>query len=42
MDMDISSEMAIYTNWGSTFLGVLVIRAILFGVYIRAPDFFKL
>ena len=30
--------MAVSINWGSFFVGVLVIRALLFGVDIRAPD----
>ena len=34
--------MAVSTNWVGTFVGVLTIRALLLGVYIKAPDFWKL
>ena len=34
--------MAVSVNWGSFFLGVLIMKALLFGVYVRAPDFWKL
>ena len=33
--------MAVAVNWGSFFVTVLLTSALLFGVYIRAPDFGK-
>ena len=36
------SYMALSLHWGVLFMGVLVIRARLFGVDIIAPDFWKL
>ena len=35
-------EMAVSTNRGIPFMGVLIIRVLLFGVYIGAPDLWKL
>ena len=34
--------MAVSVNWGVYVLGVHITRALLFGVYIRAADFWKL
>ena len=34
--------MAVSITWGALFVGFLLIRAVLFGVYIGAPDFRKL
>ena len=34
--------MAVSIDWGVLFVGVLVRRAPLFGVHIKAPDFWKL
>ena len=34
-------HMSVSINWGPIF-GVRIIRALLFGVHIRAPDFWKL
>ena len=31
-----------YKLWGVRFVGVLMMRALLFGVFLRAPDFWKL
>ena len=36
------TDLAVSINWGGLFLGVLRIRALLFWIYIRAPDFWKL
>ena len=33
--------MAVSVNWGFFVRGVLVMRALLFGVYAEAPDFWK-
>ena len=33
--------MAASTNWGFLLVGVLIIRALLFGVFIKATDFGK-
>ena len=35
-------QMAVPVNWGPFLLGVPIIRALLFGVFFRAPDFWKL
>ena len=34
--------MGVSKDWGSFFVGVLVIRALIFGAYTGAPDFRKL
>ena len=34
-------SMAISINWGILFVGVLIIRTLLFGVYIRAAGFLE-
>ena len=36
------NHMAVGLNWGVLLVGVLRIRALLFGVSITAPDFWKL
>ena len=33
--------MEVSMNWGVLSVGVFIIRALLFGVYIGAPDFWK-
>ena len=38
----IEDHMAVSRSWVSILLGVLVMRALLLGVYTRAPDFWKL
>ena len=40
--MDVCYIGELPLNWGSHFEAVLIIRALLFGVYVRAPDFRKL
>ena len=37
-----SNHMAASINWGPFVLAVLIIRALLLGVYLRAPDVWKL
>ena len=37
-----SQAVAVSTNWESLFVGILIIRALLFCVCIRAPDFLKM
>ena len=36
------NNMAVSTKWGVLVVGVLILRALVFGVYIRAPVSWKL
>ena len=40
-NIGIDIGMAVSVNRGSPLVGVLIMRALLFGVYLRAPDFWK-
>ena len=41
--LDIDQEhVAVSINWGVPFLGALIVRALLFGVYMKALGFCKL
>ena len=42
LELIVISICAVATNWGFLLVGVLIVIALLFGVYVRVSDFWKL